>query len=131
MLIEDYTLENRINNQYFIDPYGEVIKYKPTEEKIENKDICSIHCNLAKQILIEMSGNSNYSPFSSEKSLLLRMGYVIVGSLGNELPFCTREPTQAQIDKLFELGYIFSKTYPHTDEFNRITTAFYFKKYKI
>lgn len=120
----------RLDEQFYIDKQGEIIKYK-----INNIDdivgYYSVHEALAKQILETLYYTNDYKPFKSAKDCVMALGFIIIGAAcGNRSPFSIKEPTQSQLNTMFDLGYsLTEKTFSYVDEYNNCITEYLFKKY--
>ncbi len=93
--ILEYNL-SRINTQFFISPDGKVHKWKGKRKWLYECEIL-FHDAIARQLL----------PNAQEpKDALMKMGYCLVGSTVYHLPYCCKEPTQAQINTLDRLNML-------------------------
>lgn len=81
--------ENRKENQYFIDTIGKVHKFKGDDE-----DIISIHYEIAHKL---------YPNSERPDDLLMKLGWIMVGSSCYHQPIIHCKPTNAQLNKLFDL----------------------------
>lgn len=88
---KDYNLK-RIDKQYFIDRRGKVHKYKGNIED----EICSIHNRIADDLFPKVMGNA--------QDYIMQRGWILIGSCVYSTPISKKKPTQAQINKLFDLG---------------------------
>ena len=83
----------RVDKQYYIDRKGNVVKYDgPLDE-----EIVSIHYMIAQSI---------YPDQRDPERILLRLGWVLVGSTVYCQPIAHKKPSQKQLDTLFDLGMI-------------------------
>lgn len=82
--------EDRINKQYFIDTDGKCYKYDGDDE-----EIVSIHYEIAHRL---------FPNAKSPDDVLMNLGWVMVGSSCYHTPIIHKKPTQAQINKLYELN---------------------------
>ena len=92
---EEPTLKERIDNEFYIDNYGTIIKVKPSRKhkKSELMDYVSFHFLIAEQC--------GYDSTAPEK-----MGWIKVGSVASRnLPITEKEPTDAQFRTLNRLGF--------------------------
>jgi hypothetical protein len=80
----------RSNSQYYIDREGNVQKYKGDL----NEEIVSMHFRIAYDLFPESK---------DPEGILNRLGWIQVGSTVYHVPIIYRKPSQAQINKLFEL----------------------------
>lgn len=85
-------MDERIKKQYFIDPLGKVHKYKGNVQ-----EVISYHYLIGKQIFPEQI-------FPDDK--LMELGWIMAGSSCYHRPIIHRKPTQAQLNKLDELGIL-------------------------
>lgn len=81
--------ENRKKYQFYIDRKGKVHKYAGNTD-----DVISIHYQIAHKI---------YPKEERPEDRLLNEGWVLCGSSVYNCPIIHKKPTQAQIDKLFDL----------------------------
>lgn len=94
-------LSERIENEFLVDRYGKIHKvtaYLSEHEKYEDEPhkICSFHARIA-QCLFPNSINASET--------IRKLGWIIIGQLGNKLPYCEKYPTQSQLNTMFDLGY--------------------------
>ena len=82
---------NRQKNEFFIDRYGKVIKYTGDLDR----DICSIHSEIASQI---------YPDAKYPSDVLMKRGWVMVGSSVYSTPIINIKPTQSQLNTIDKLG---------------------------
>jgi hypothetical protein len=92
MTIDEEINIPRINKEYYIDRYGKVIKYKGSL----SEEIVSMHYRIAEQ---EFPNTPNPGDF------VRKIGHILVGSVYQN-PIIDIQPTQAQINKLFDLGLL-------------------------
>ncbi len=83
--------KERQENQYYIDREGNVHKYLGDL----NEEIISIHYLIAKSFFQESR---------DPEVVLRRLGWVLVGSTVYHHPIINKKPSQAQINKLYELN---------------------------
>lgn len=103
-------VDDRIDKQYFISPTGRVVKYKGDD----SEDFISLHYAIAEKVV---GGDEKYPD-----DVLMERGWILVGSSVYHFPYCYIEPTQKQIDALFDLGLL---------GMLRIRVGNGFEKYKI
>lgn len=92
MILDDF--KKRLETQYFICPKGRVVKYKGD---LDVMDITSVHYEIAASI---------YPDHLRPQDRLMREGWILVGSSVYYVPIIHKDPTQKQIDTLFELGLL-------------------------
>jgi hypothetical protein len=84
-------LHQRVDSEFYIDPDGRIIK--STLE--EAKDWISLHLGIAERLYPDVEHADDY---------LFEMGWISIGSAAYGIRIKS-EPTQSQIDTLYELGY--------------------------
>lgn len=94
-------LSERIENEFLVDRCGKIHRVTPylsEHEKDEDKphEVCSFHARIA-QCLFPDSINASET--------IRKLGWIIIGQLGNKLPHCEKHPTQSQLNTMFDLGY--------------------------
>ena len=82
--------KERQEKQFYIDREGIVRKYGGDL----NDEIISIHYRIAK---------SFFSRSDNPEEVLRKLGWILVGSTVYHAPIISKKPTQAQINRLFEL----------------------------
>lgn len=101
------TFQERVDNEYWIDAKGRVVKYKGPKPEIidegtpyafEDDQIVSLHYEIAKAEFPDLEYPDDYV----EKKL----GWIKVGCFAYGCPIIRKEPTQKQIDTLFDLGLL-------------------------
>ena len=92
--------KERQEKQFYIDREGIVRKY----EGDLNDEIISIHYRIAK---------SFFSQSDNPEEVLRKLGWILVGSTVYHAPIIHKKPSQAQINKLFELDLYNSLTFLH------------------
>ena len=118
---QDRYVRTRFDEQFYIDKEGKIWKYKIKNIE-EIVDICSVHEKLAQQILEKRYHTKYYEPFKSAKDCIMNLGFIIIGAVcGQEPPFSQKEPTQSQLDAMFDLGYILKND-------NNFFDRYYFKR---
>lgn len=82
-----------IKTQFFIDPYGKIIKWRWGVE--EATDWVSLHAGICAKLFPEVKNGTDY---------VHNLGWIAIGSsaYGNRIK---HEPTQAQINTLDRLGF--------------------------
>lgn len=82
--------KERQERQYFIDREGNVHKYMGDL----NDEIISMHSRIAQSFFQESN---------NPEEVLRKLGWILVGSTVYHVPIISKKPTQAQINRLFEL----------------------------
>ena len=122
-------VRTRVDEQFYVDKTGIIWKYniKDINELI---DVGSIHEALAQQILETSYYTSDYKPFRSAKDCIMALGFIIIGAVcGSRSPYSIKEPTQPQLNTMFDLGYVLrEETSSYVSEFNTCITEYLFKK---
>lgn len=92
----EYKIEKeRVEKEYFIDPNGKIHKWKGSLKELH--EWCSTHALIAHTITGIESG--------AAKDYLVKLNWLMVGSACGNFLQIENEPTQAQINTLFDLGY--------------------------
>ena len=103
--------ENRKKEQYFIDRDGKCHKFKG-----DDSDIISIHYEIA---------HSLYPDAKNPDNILMNLGWILVGSSVYSSPIIHKKPTQAQINKLYDLNLFDRLCFLHKNSYSN------YKKYGI
>lgn len=115
------TLDERIDNEFYVDTNGKIIKYKPYYEPVDVtlSDGCKftekddrekpfVHTSLHTEILRQYIGNEEYYLGKREYNtdyLERELGWIAIGKVCYFNPFAYKKPTTEQINTLFDLGY--------------------------
>ena len=91
---EMQSTRDRQENEFFIDTNGKIHKWKGSLKKLY--DTCSTH----KLIAEKLTGMDGYDAVE----YLHNLGWIIIGSVCYGIR-AKNEPTQSQINALFDLGY--------------------------
>ena len=92
----EYKLEKeRVEKEYFIDTNGKIHKWKGSLKELH--EYCSTHWLIASKIMGNESRNVD--------DCLFNLGWIKVGSACGNFLQIKNEPTQAQINTLFDLDY--------------------------
>jgi len=92
---EMQSTRDRVEKEYFIDPNGKIHKWKGSLRELY--EWCSTHALIAHTITGMESG--------AAKDYLVKLNWIIVGSACGNFLQIENEPTQAQINTLFDLDY--------------------------
>ena len=79
---------DRVNEEYFIDPFGKIYKYKGDDDL---EEIISLHYEIAAEIY----PNEKYPD-----DKLMKLGWLQIGSSCYNSPIMHKLPTQAQINTM-------------------------------
>ena len=90
---------NRKENQYYIDRRGKCHKYNKNIE-----DIVSVHYQIASKL---------YPDARNPDDVLMKLGWVMIGSSCYIHPIIRRKPTQSQINTLDRIGEYEKLTFLH------------------
>jgi hypothetical protein len=85
-------MNNRIDNEYLIDRRGRIIKYTG-----DANSTWSIHEAIALQL---------FPHLKDAYSHVAKLGWIIIGSDIYQGPVAYNEPSQSQINTLFDLGQL-------------------------
>lgn len=102
--------EERRITEYWIDRYGREIRYQPIDPYYDRYDettgeythierVCSYHDEIIRQVFGE-------DTTLTREDVMKQHGWIQMGSTCYHFPLTRRKPTQSQLDKLFDLGYI-------------------------
>jgi len=113
--ISSYTIE-KIDTQYYIDTEGKERRWKGTEREAED-GYTSLHFGIAEQEFPDIEYPDDY--------IMDKLGWVMMGSSCYHSPIIHKPPTQAQIDKLFDIGKLKWLCFKHKDSYPN------WEKYKV
>jgi hypothetical protein len=88
--------KERIPYQYYIDCEGKIIKWKKSIKK------CSAYTSVHYAIADDLFPNFVFP--NDPIDYVMKLGWILCGSTIYNYPFSNKPPTQAQINKLDELG---------------------------
>lgn len=100
MRIDYKTMAERVDAEFWIAPNGKTHKYKPTEDETDPFSVNSLHESIARSLFPSIPRPGDY---------MGKIGWIAFGVLGDLAPTCYKEPTQSQINTLFDLGYTHTK----------------------
>ena len=115
--ISAYTLE-RIETQYFIDTEGKEHRWAGTIKEADRYS--SLHYGIAEKLFPKVDVPDDY--------VMDKLGWVMMGSSVYTTPIIHKKPTQAQIDKLFDLGkldrlcFLYDHSYPNWEKYKILCT---------
>lgn len=94
------TNKERKHKEYWIDRSGKIHKFKGDL----NQEYASLHSEIASQL---------YPESNKPTDTLMNLGWVMIGSTVYSHPIIHKKPSQAQINKLDELGLYKWLTFQH------------------
>lgn len=114
------TLMERIDLEFYVDTYGNIIKYQPYFEPVEvvlsdgnsftkydENDNPFKHPSLHSEILCQYIGDEKFyvEKVDNTDVLEIDMGWIAVGKCCYVNPISYKKPTQSQINTMLDLGY--------------------------
>jgi hypothetical protein len=102
----------RKEKEYFIDPLGNIIKC--------NGDLNGTIYSFHNEIALQLYPDTKEYP----KDVLMKLGYIMVGSVVYNIPIIHTKPTQAQINILYDLNlynklcFLYKGYYENYEKYN-------------
>ena len=94
--------QKRIDYEFWLSPLGKKVKFFKGIEAAYS--VCSLHSDIAYEVVKKLLGEDYARECRDCEKVLLKSGWIKLGCLGQRYDIALKEPTQSQIDVLFEMG---------------------------